>query len=100
MGEAFASPLELRSAAVSGSSLSMMPPESSSMTMCRTAGTFVDARATGLAIPWARAGRGGATLAGRKSTQQLVQPEALLQLGPVQLTVIVLLQERHEFVFP
>ncbi|GAP58529.1 hypothetical protein AHiyo1_16070 [Arthrobacter sp. Hiyo1] len=51
-------------------------------------------------MPGGRAGRGGAVLADRKSTQQLLQPEALLQLGPVQLTVVVLFQEWHEFVLP
>ena len=36
----------------------------------------------------------------RKAAEQLVQPEPLLQLGPVELAVVVLLQQRHELVLP
>src|SRR6476660_2969894 len=80
MGEAFASPLAFRDAALAASSFSTTPPDSSSTTMCRGA------------VAWPRPAAG---LAIRKASQQLVQPEAFFQLP-----AIVLLEQRHELALP
>src|SRR4029453_16881756 len=106
MGAAFARPLALMKAALSASSLSRTPPDCSSMTMCGTCP--VPGRAppppTTTPVP-GRAPPPPTTtprpcLAFRKAPEQLVQAEALFELGPVQLPVVMLFKQRHELVFP
>ncbi len=70
------------------------------MTICRGPEMTRPAEAGACRQKRARPGLGGMALAGCKTSQQLVQAEAFLQLRAVQLPVVMLLQQRHELVLP